>query len=205
MVVWDVGTNVGLFGFCAAALGATVYALEPDTFMVSLLRRSARKNGPAVTPIPVAISDHRGLVDFNIAGRGRRANFVTKDRSDAGGILFKETVPCVTLDCLSERLPSPDFIKIDVEDSENAVLTGGTDLLRNKHPMIFCEVSEDRSSRDHTTTLLHAAGYRLFNVKSDTWVERAVWSTLAVFGDSVHPQMSTARARQAETVKREVS
>lgn len=207
MVVWDVGANVGLFSFCAAALGAKVYALEPDIFLVSLMRRSARKNGLAVTPIPVAISDHCGLVDFNIAERGRSANFVTKGRSDAGGIRCKETVPCVTLDWLAERIPIPDFIKIDVEDSENAVLTGGANLLLNKHPMIFCEVSEDRSSRDYTTSILHSAGYRLFNVKNDTWVDRAVWSTLAVFGDAVRPQITATQARQAETVgkKREVS
>jgi FkbM family methyltransferase len=199
MVVWDVGANVGLFSFCAAALGARVYALEPDIFLVSLLRRSARKNGLAVTPIPVAISDHCGLVDFNIAERGRSANFVTKGRSDTGGVRRKETAPCVTLDWLAETIPVPDFIKIDVENSENAVLTGGTNLLLNKHPMIFCEVSEDPSSRERTTDLFHAAGYSLFNVKNDTWVEKAVWSTLAVFGDSVRSRVETASMRQVRT------
>ncbi len=195
MVVWDIGANVGLFSFCAAAVGATVYSLEPDTFLVTLLRRSANMNGLAVTPIPVAVSDHCGLMDFNIAARGRSANFVNKGRSDAGGIRRKETVPCVTLDWLAEQIPTPHFIKIDVENSENAVLAGGSNLLLGKHPTIFCEVSEDGSSRDETTRILRDAGYELFNVKNDTWVQRAVWSTLAVLGDSDHREIVTAAAR----------
>lgn len=195
MIVWDVGANVGLFSFCAAAIGATVFSIEPDTFLVSLLRRSARKNGLGVTAIPVAVSDHCGLLEFNIAARGRSANFVTKGRSDAGGVRCKETVPCVTLDWLAERIPTPHFIKIDAENSENAILAGGPKLLKEKHPTIFCEVSEDPASRDQTTSILHAAGYDLFNVKNDTWVQRAVWSTLAVFGDSEHREVMAAAGR----------
>lgn len=197
MIAWDIGANVGLFSFCAASLGATVYSIEPDTFLISLHRRSAAKNRLAVTPIPIAVSDHCGLIQFNIAARGRSANFATDGRSDAGGIRRREIVPCVTLDSLAQRTLKPDFIKIDVENSENAVLAGGRDLLFEKHPMIFCEVSEDPLSRDETTRILHAAGYKLFNVKSDTWVPRAVWSTLAVWGDSEDREtIAAARAHK---------
>src|SRR5206468_2992555 len=45
-VVWDVGANVGLFSFAAAGLAGDaglVVAVEPDPFLVGLLRRSARR------------------------------------------------------------------------------------------------------------------------------------------------------------------
>jgi FkbM family methyltransferase len=183
MTVWDIGANVGLFSFCAAAKGAKVYSVEADPFLVSLLRRSQRANHLDVTPIPLAISDKLDLVEFHIAQRGRSANHLGMGMSDAGGTRWTEIVPCATLDWLAERLPPPDFIKIDVEAMENAVLRGGMALLQARHPRIFCEVSEAPESRSETTTILRNLDYRLFNVKNNQWVDNAVFSTLAVFGD----------------------
>ena len=183
MTVWDIGANVCLFSFCAATKGAKVYAVEADIFLVSLLRRSARETKLDVTPIPLALSDKLDLVQFHIAERGRSANHIGVGMSDAGGTRWTETVPCATLDWLAERLTKPEFIKIDVEAMENAVLRGGQRLLREHHPTIFCEVSEYPESRKETTEILRDLGYRLFNVKNNQWVESAVFSTLAVFGD----------------------
>lgn len=181
MVVWDVGANVGIFSFCAAAKGAKVIAFEADIFLISLLRRSARSTGLDVTPIPMAISDKNDLVEFHIAQRGRSANHIGQGMSDSGGTRWMETVPSATLDWLGERLPNPDFIKIDVEAMENAVLVGGNRLLKERHPGIFCEVCEEPEKRRKTTEILHNLGYRLFNVKNEQWVDSAVFSTLAVF------------------------
>lgn len=183
MTIWDIGANVGLFSFCAAAKGARVYSIEADTFLVGLLRKSQRATGLQVNPIPLAVSDHVGLAEFHIAQRGRSANHIGVGMSDAGGTRWTESVPCATLDWLAEKIPPPDFIKIDVEAMENAVLRGGVNLLRSRHPKIFCEVSEDPKSRSETTNILVALEYRLFNVKNDSWVDSAVFSTLAVHGE----------------------
>jgi hypothetical protein len=40
MIVWDIGANVGLFSFAAAALGAKIVAVEPDAWLASLIHRS---------------------------------------------------------------------------------------------------------------------------------------------------------------------
>ena len=51
-VVWDIGANVGLFAFAAASLagpGGQVVAMEPDAWLVQLLRRSAKMQ-PAARP-----------------------------------------------------------------------------------------------------------------------------------------------------------
>ena len=43
-VVWDIGANVGLFAFAAASLAGPrgqVVAMEPDAWLLQLLRRSA--------------------------------------------------------------------------------------------------------------------------------------------------------------------
>src|ERR1700753_2897668 len=70
--VWDVGANVGLFGFAAAvAAGPTgrVLAVEPDATLVTLLRRSVAGNlGLApIDVLPVAVSDELSVARFHIA------------------------------------------------------------------------------------------------------------------------------------------
>ena len=55
-VVWDVGSNVGLFSFAAASLSGPlghVVAIEPDTWLVQLLRRSAAYQPAGSAPVQV--------------------------------------------------------------------------------------------------------------------------------------------------------
>jgi len=72
-VVWDVGANVGLFSFAAASVvgpAGRVVALEPDSWLVGLLRRSAALNGhlAPVEVLPVAVSDSVGVGRLHYGG-----------------------------------------------------------------------------------------------------------------------------------------
>src|ERR1051326_5432579 len=100
--VWDIGSNMGIFAFGAAHVAGPsgeVYAVEADTWLVSLLRRSARARnaGAPIKVLPVAMSDGPGIVQFNIAERGRASNFVGSDgRGTAGGVRERQHVIGVT-------------------------------------------------------------------------------------------------------------
>ena len=129
-VIWDIGANMGLFSFAAAGLAGRrghVYAFEPDTFMVSLLRRSARLNSLAapVEVIPCAVSDAVALARFNIAKRSRTSNSLEGfGMSQTGGVREEQTVLTVTLDWAAKQIPMPDVLKIDVEGAELGVFGG---------------------------------------------------------------------------------
>ena len=119
-VVWDVGANVGLFTFaCAhlAGLSGHVVAFEPDTWLVQLLRRSARiqNGGSTITIVPAAAAQVCGLRTFCIAKNGRAANFLSGygyGASITGGVREEMTVVAVTLDSiLNEKLPPPTSSK----------------------------------------------------------------------------------------------
>jgi hypothetical protein len=84
--VWDVGANVGIFSFAAASLArrGSVLAIEPDIWLVELLRRSARlaeNRDLGIDILPAAISNRVGASTFLIANRGRASNAL----EEAGG------------------------------------------------------------------------------------------------------------------------
>jgi len=188
-VVWDIGANVGLFTFSAAHLAGPegqVSAFESDVWLIQLLRRSSRMQPETSAPVKVvsvAIAESLDLRIFNIASRSRAANFLSGyGSSQTGRISEQQTVVSVSLDWLSERLPIPNVIKIDVEGAEFEVLKGAVGLLEREHPRILCEVSSEHSAE--VTALLKRFGYNIYDgeVPSDRRQEldAAPWSTVAI-------------------------
>jgi FkbM family methyltransferase len=190
-VVWDVGANIGLFSFASAHLAGNtgkVLAFEPDVWLVQLLRHSALIQPPTsacVQIVPSAVANSCDLRTFNIAARSRASNSLEGyGQSQTGGVAERHTVVSLSLDWLAERLPMPDVIKIDVEGAELEVLEGAVGLLRNRRPVLLCEVSSDRSPE--VTALLKGIGYRLYDGEAMDLrrheVALAPWSTVAVPG-----------------------
>jgi FkbM family methyltransferase len=164
--VWDIGANLGLFSFAAAvAAGPSgrVLAVEPDTAMASLLRRSAAINqGHApVDVLPAAVSDQESVARFHIARRSRSTNHLDGfGTTQTGGVRSTQLVPAVTLDWLADRYTPPDVIKIDVEQAEVTVLAGGPRVL-GLASTIICEVAAYNAAAVHH--LLTAQGYALYD------------------------------------------
>jgi FkbM family methyltransferase len=186
--VWDVGANCGIFAFAAAhAAGpsGSVIAIEPDTFLVNLLRRSAAiapSTCGRVDVLPCAVSDAIGIATFNIAGRGRSTNFLASGsgRTDSGGVREAVSVMTVTLDWLLDRYPAPAFVKIDVEGAEAAVLAGAQRLLREVKPIVMCEC--DEASRASIGATFLENGYSLYDAELPARgrIVEAAFNTLAM-------------------------
>jgi FkbM family methyltransferase len=188
-VVWDVGANVGLFTFAAAGLSGDaglVVAVEPDPFLVGLLRRSARQRpaGQArVEVVPAVVSDALGLRHLCIARRGRNSNYVEgAGRSQAGGERERQWTPSVTLDSLLGVFAPPTLLKVDVEGHELPVLAGGRRLLAEYRPTVLCEVGE--SDAGSFASVFEGLRYDFYDAdvarESRTPLTKAAWNTLAV-------------------------
>jgi FkbM family methyltransferase len=149
--VWDLGANVGLFSFAAAALGANVVAVEADTWLANLMHRSALLNKLRVTVLPAAVSDSYGVSKLYLSGQGRASNSLRGNGT-------AQAVVTVTLDWMLDHFPAPQVLKIDVEGMEYAVLRGARKLLQCR-PLIFCEVTEHH---DLVGELLRGADYEYF-------------------------------------------
>ena len=143
--VFDVGSFHGFYALLAATqTGAGIYAFEPDADNRDRLVVNVDLNPDVsdVTVVPKAVLDENGETTY--APSGGKTTVGMGDR----------TVSSVTLDsfCAREDV-TPDVLKIDVEGAEGCVLSGATDVLRER-PTLFVEIHEDprhdfeRSVRD---------------------------------------------------------
>jgi FkbM family methyltransferase len=189
--VWDVGANVGLFSFCAAALAGpsgSVLAIEPDVWLVQLIHRSSwewkRAQAPAapVSVVCAAISDHSQLSHLQISERSRAANHLSESRgsTQADGSRYSQPTIAVPLDFLLDYFPAPKVLKIDAETHETRVLQGARRLLETVRPVIWCEVSPENSQA--VFDILDPLDYVLYAAAATERVplDRASWDTLAV-------------------------
>lgn len=190
-IVWDIGANVGLFSFSAAALAGPsgfVLAVEPDFWLAHLLSRSSRRlmaEKYACADVKVlcgSISDSNRISELQIAERERASNYLLEaaGSTQTGGSRHAQSTVCLTLDSLLDHFPAPSILKIDTEAHEAAVLRGATRLLTRARPKIWCEVSPQNSQE--ITELLHAAGYELYGAqaKPHPRIDQAWFHTLAV-------------------------
>ena len=192
-VVWDIGANVGLFAFSAAALAGSsgsVLAVEPDLWLAQLLTRSSRHTkkvaGTAapVTVLAAAVCETNGIGQLHIAERARSANHLVESQgsTQAGGPRAIQNTVTVSLDFLLDHFPAPSVLKIDVEGAEVGVLRGASKLLLTSRPVVWCEVHPENSKI--VAEILQASGYQIYAAALDpdkrTPLQRASWDTLAV-------------------------
>jgi FkbM family methyltransferase len=147
-VVVDVGASFGLFSYHLARLvgrSGTVYSFEPHPSNRVVLQKLAKARS-AVRFRPVAVSDEPGTAQMQVPVFGGR--HVTAQSSlahgfgDVDGVAVENvSVPTVRLDDeLGDR--AIDFIKIDVEGHEIAVLRGAAAMLRKNLPPMLIEIEQ---------------------------------------------------------------
>ncbi len=189
--VWDVGANVGLFSFCAAALAGPsgfVLAIEPDVWLAQLINRSSwrwKYTQACAAPVSVvctAISDRNQVSNLQISDRSRAASHLSETRgsTQAQGSRFSQPTLSVPLDFLLDYFPAPTVLKIDTETHETHVLQGALRLLEMVRPVIWCEVSPENSKA--VFDILNPLGYELYAAAAPARVplDRASWDTLAL-------------------------
>jgi len=149
MVFVDVGANDGYYTLFAArriGAGGRVIAVEPSTRERINLKRNIARNGLAnVTVIPAALGAACGTADLQLA-QGVHSGHNTLGRFANDGVKA-ESVERVTMRTLDEvvgeiGLDRVDFMKIDVEGAEAAVIGGARRVIEAARPLILLEISD---------------------------------------------------------------
>lgn len=133
-LVFDVGAHAGNRARSFAALGCRVVAIEPQPDFARLLRALFARS-PRVTVVEAAVAAAPGRAVLSVSERTPTVTTLAEAwrQTRAGDPDFARVewnrqteVETTTLDALIGRFGAPQFVKIDVEGSEPAVLAGLT-------------------------------------------------------------------------------
>ncbi len=142
-ICYDIGGYKGYYAGVMALKGASkVYVFEPMPSNAKKIKQLVALNDKLPLVLEEkAVSDVEGMVSFKLMpeetmGKLTKSSFQQNEKEAS-----ELKVQCTTLDALvAQGYPEPDFIKIDVEGAEEFVLKGGSELLKNKKPLLMIEI-----------------------------------------------------------------
>ena len=171
----DIGANCGIYTVFAAITNPTIrcIAIEPVPKVCAALARNVRENNlnSRVLIMKVAVGDSNGVVGFHEAQNATMGSLELLGYQGQSGSLIQ--VQCRTLDSIVEELSvEPDFIKIDVEGFEHAVLAGASRVLHEFRPCIVLEANPGDPYMT-VTEILKKYEYRVHLITDDGVEPRA--------------------------------
>ncbi len=133
-MIFDVGANVGDWSLFVNRLNpaAAIYAFEPVAETFAILKERGFNDKVKVGNI--ALGEREGTVDFHVYGDSTLNSVVARDGGAVAGTAKIEAVRMDTLDhfTAANDIGPVDFLKIDTEGQELAVLKGAARLLGEK-------------------------------------------------------------------------
>ena len=163
----DVGANDGSLTARMVAAFTRVISIEPAAESFARLN-AAWGSHPQVTVLPVAVTDHEGILTLEV-----RSAPITSGQLTAAGMPYygqqpgehhwgpvtgRRDIGCTTLDALAEQCGDPDLVKIDTEGHEVQVLRGAKGLLAGRKPRLIVEY-HTAALKAECISILEAAGY----------------------------------------------
>lgn len=166
-IIYDIGCNVGNHAiFMSKVLQPKkILVFEPNPSAIAILKINIGINavtnidtsylGIGMGDLPGSFSVHAPLGNLGGATLWK----ASADKA-AGRPADAKVVPVLALDSLA-TVPGPNFVKIDVEGMEMAVLRGMDALVQTHHPIIFIEV--DNKNRDEFDAWLGPSKYAVID------------------------------------------
>ena len=173
---WDVGANTGPYTLLASAVnpGITTWAFEPVPAVFARLRANVALNGwaPRCHLLDVAVGRTAGPARLHVPAGPVLPTSATVDargfRGIRGSLVEVRTIRLA--DVIDEDTPV-DWVKIDVEGYEDAVLEGMGDALGRRRPAIIVECIPDGPGA-RVERILRRFGYRFFHLTAAGPVEQ---------------------------------
>lgn len=169
--VLDIGSHLGYFTCLSGMLAAqgNIHAFEIDPNCIALIKENVRLNDlQNVHVVNAAVSDHNGTETIPLLDTPNpRLSIRSTD------IHYAEVSAVRVDDYLSENnLPTPDFVKIDVEGAEGKVLAGMSRTLDSPGLTILIELHVETLAENFDTdyrdllSLLANKGFQMSHIAS---------------------------------------
>lgn len=165
-IVLDCGANVGTFTRKALTMGAkTVVAIEPAPENIEVLRRtfaSEIKDGRVIV-YTKGVWDKDDWLTLHVDHTNSAADSFVMHPKDATPLGQK--LPLTTMDKLVAelKLPTVNFIKMDIEGAETRALIGGRGTISQHHPRLAMSVYHQPDHAEQVPKIIREtwSGYRV--------------------------------------------
>lgn len=158
----DIGASFGFYGLNyarAAGAGARVWAFEPTPEVCRFLRESVRLNDfTNFTLVETAVGAESGRSRLK-AGPASELNAIDAMQ----GNLEVALTPLDALD-RDHGFGEVDFVKLDVEGHELAVITGGKEFFNRESPLVMLEVKAGSVVDFSAAERFESLGYSLYRL-----------------------------------------
>ncbi|MBN1914259.1 MAG: FkbM family methyltransferase [Candidatus Omnitrophica bacterium] len=157
-VVFDIGAHTGFYTILSSVLvgqRGQVFAFEPLPRNLSYLHKHLKINNILnARVVESAVSNYNGTASFDAPSDSSVGRLV----DGSCGL----SVSVVSIDGLvsSQKLPVPDYMKIDVEGEEFSVLLGSEKTLKTRHPGLFISL-HTQEARKKCIEFLVSIDYRI--------------------------------------------
>ena len=169
-ICWDIGANIGFYTcFLAEQTKNTgaVVAFEPAVGTCRYLHENVSLNEfTNVTIVNKGLGDNTEQRQLYYSEAALAEG--TASLKYPNGRTASERVTLDTIDNLIGKLPTPDFIKIDVEGYQLEVLRGGEHFLKTHAPLLMAELKDvGETNRDDFSEIekyITNLGYSLYEI-----------------------------------------
>lgn len=170
----DIGANCGIYSVLGSLMNPSLrtVSFEPVPKIYAALINNIRVNGLSarVRALNLALGESSGQVPFHEAEDATMSSMTVEGYQAQHGRII--SVECRTLDSVvDEHKLEPDFMKVDVEGFEYAVLGGAHQLLTRFRPRIVLEANPG-DQVDRVSAILASHGYRFENLTDRGPLER---------------------------------
>ncbi len=182
MTVFDVGANVGFFAMIAARLvgpAGRVVCFEPLPPNVQQLEANANLNNFRNVDVrPVALGAEDGEATFLVSEEPTWGTLKSVG-TPPDRLIGETSVTIRRLDLMiaDGEVPPPDFMKIDVEGAEIALVEGAWETLKRYRPTLVIEM---HATNERMASLLEELGYRVQVLGSEEDLARSHWNCHAL-------------------------
>jgi FkbM family methyltransferase len=162
----DVGANYGVFSLsCARQVGpeGRVWSFEPTSRTADFLSTSIRENGfENVSLMRVALSSVSGTAKL-VTHADSEHNYLTEEVTNGNRC---EIVDVRSLDDLvsEQGLENIDFVKMDAEGAEIAILEGGERFFERESPVVLFEFKYREGANWELVEAVQARGFEIYRL-----------------------------------------
>lgn len=164
-IIFDCGSNMGLFAAYCAAQGAQVYCFEPMSYIRDFLQEIKKIYPNNIHIIPYGLSNkNTSTMFFQEINPGASNGFSNMYKSS--NAIYKEKCQLITLDYFYQNTQIiPTFIKIDIEGFEEQMLNGAQKIISDNHPIIHLALNHNNNDSYILIPKLQTFNYyQFFNI-----------------------------------------